>query len=688
MNKWFGLLIAALLVAGLQPTAARQISAQGEKLLAGAQHKATVDGDLKGAIEDYRKIVAGAGADRALAAQALLQMADCYQKLGDAESSKIYERVLREYADQAEAASVARAKLGRIKSAAGETGIVTRQVWTGPKVDFRPGTVSADGRFITYTDWSTGSLALHDFTGGTDRQLVGGNLTSAEFAQESTISPDGRQVAYLWRSKGGQWDLRVLGIDKTGSATPRVLHAQDAIATIAPYAWSPDGRWIAVQIRRKDQTAHIGLVNTGDGAFRVLRSTDGRLSTTGLFFSPDGKRLAYDLRSSDMFENRDVFVLAVDGSGEIPAVVHPANDVAIGWTPDGRHLLFSSDRGGSKGLWALPWADGGPAGEPALVKTDINLETTLGVTRAGALYYGVTLSSRDVFVAEIDPHTGAILSPPSRPIEQSIGANASPDWSPDGRSLAYISGGSVLAIRSMDSGQTRELRPALSPIFSPRWAPDGRSFAVDGRDDKGRRGIYRIDAQTGTTSLIVQVPPNLGLYGLAWLPDGRKVVYRENNPEAFRVIEHDIPSGSQRELLRGNVLTMSLSSDGRHLAYSTSPPWRLMVLSLDGGPPREVRIEGMEPAPIMVIAWTPDSRAILFRSSTPNSGSGGLWLISPDGGQPRKVGLNVDIIPLTRFFNPRTNQVAFAADTSRREVWVMEHFLPALKAPAARRQDQ
>lgn len=63
--------------------------AHADKLLASAQHKATVDGDLKGAIEEYKKIVAGAGTNRALAAQALVRMAVCYQKVGDAEAKKI-----------------------------------------------------------------------------------------------------------------------------------------------------------------------------------------------------------------------------------------------------------------------------------------------------------------------------------------------------------------------------------------------------------------------------------------------------------------------------------------------------------------------------------------------------------------------------------------------------------------------
>jgi Tol biopolymer transport system component len=320
-------------------------------------------------------------------------------------------------------------------------------------------------------DWSTGPQRSDDRDG---RRLTNGTWLESplEWAEESAISPDGRQVAYTWSNKLLQWELRVVGVEGTAPGTPRQLHTDESVVAITPSAWSPDGRWVAVQIRRKDGTAHLGLLNPGDGSVRTLKSTDGRLSTR-LLFSPDGRYLAFDLPSSDKSEDRDVFVLAVGESREIPAVVYPGNDVAVGWTPDGRQLLFASNRGGSRGLWALPWAEGKPQGEPELVKTDINLDEPLGVTRTGALYYGVTLSQYDVYVAELDARSGKILSPPTRPIEQFVGTNHSPDWSPDGRSLAYVSRKAILAIRSMDTGQTRELRPALSAVYlplGPGWA--------------------------------------------------------------------------------------------------------------------------------------------------------------------------------------------------------------------------
>src|ERR1044071_2132696 len=66
-------------------------------LMQTAMKKELVDGDLNGAIRQYAAIAAKYKNDRAVTAMALVHMAECYQKMGDAESRKIYERVTREF---------------------------------------------------------------------------------------------------------------------------------------------------------------------------------------------------------------------------------------------------------------------------------------------------------------------------------------------------------------------------------------------------------------------------------------------------------------------------------------------------------------------------------------------------------------------------------------------------------------
>ena len=81
--------LAALLATGTFVVSAGQTPDAARRLKA-AMNTELVDGNLKAAIEQYKAIAAGS--DRAIAAQALLRMAECHQKLGDADAQKIYER--------------------------------------------------------------------------------------------------------------------------------------------------------------------------------------------------------------------------------------------------------------------------------------------------------------------------------------------------------------------------------------------------------------------------------------------------------------------------------------------------------------------------------------------------------------------------------------------------------------------
>jgi len=102
------LCVLMLLVAG--PAAQRTDSAQAR--LRAAADAATVEGDLRKAIAQYQSIVDAYPADRPVVAMALVGMAEAYQKLGNAEAEKLYERLVREYPEQAEAVAIARIRLG------------------------------------------------------------------------------------------------------------------------------------------------------------------------------------------------------------------------------------------------------------------------------------------------------------------------------------------------------------------------------------------------------------------------------------------------------------------------------------------------------------------------------------------------------------------------------------------------
>jgi Tol biopolymer transport system component len=698
MNRLSIMFIVALLAAGLQTSHAQEANALGEKRLASAQHKATVDGDLHGAIEEYKKIVASAGSNRRLGAQALVRMAECYQKLGDAESQKIYERIVREFSDQKEQVALAQARLGGGARTALPPGVALRKVWTTS--GNWSGTIAQHGGRLTYVDWRNpsiaerGTLRLRDLVTGTDRPLSRTSESGGSVA-ESRISRDGTQVAYHWftaTSDGRERsELRIISLQGNAVPPARRVFVNDEI-TLKPMDWSPDGKWIAVSVQRRDHTAQIGLVAVQDGSLRVLKSVDWR-GPTSMLFSPDGRDVAFDLPETDTSDHRDVFVLAADGSREVSAVKHSSNDIVMGWSPDGTHLLFASDRSGSAALWALAFEAGKPVGAPELIKAGIGNAWSMGVSSAGALYIGVDAGDQDIEVASIDFTTGKQTAPPFRPIEHFTGSNSMPAWSYDGKSLAYISwrlGRRIIAIQSTGTGEVRELemRPSLGYLQGLSWAPDGRSFAVFGTDLKGRDGVFRIDASTGELAAILVPPPErLSYEGFSWSPDGKRLYFHS---QAGGIYERELSSGNQREVTRGSLGPISLSPDGRWIATyrsdASTKTHAVVLIPVEGGEPREL-LRVSEPQWInnTAMPWTPDGRAVLVRKMLIDGGAQSeLWLVPIADAPPRKLDFDAKRVPPYAQGKIRLHtdgrRLAYDSGESQQEVWVLENFLPALKA--------
>jgi len=245
--------------AGIAP----QAQTRSELALKAAMDKEVVDGDLKGAIEAYKKVVANAGADRALAAQALVGMAECYQKLGDDESQKIYERLVREYGDQKHAADEARAHLAALRSAASTSNRAARLLWTNPFAGSRgPDTVSPDGRFAGFTDGETGNLAIHDFATGTNRRLTDAGGWAVAYTDAASISPDGQQIAYdMYLDREHALELRVASIAKGESTPPTVALRTGQNEGAYEIQWMPDGKQLVIVRASLDRTSQIGLVS-------------------------------------------------------------------------------------------------------------------------------------------------------------------------------------------------------------------------------------------------------------------------------------------------------------------------------------------------------------------------------------------------------------------------------------------
>ena len=547
--------------------------------------------------------------------------------------------------------------------------------------------LSPDARFISFVDWKSGDLAVREVATGQTRRLTnkGSRFDSFEFAHYQVISPDSRQVAYAWLNKDAFYDLRLVGTD---GSNPRVLFRDEAVPFADPRDWSPDGKHILARLGRRDGTNQIALISTADGSLRVLETLDWRYPDH-LRFSPDGRHIAYDFPSQPHRMDRDVFLLEAgresDAVQESALVEHPANDILLGWAPNGKSFLFGSDRSGTQDAWILPVSDGRAQGPARMVKPDLGPSWPIRVALNGSFYFVPQASRRDVYVATVDPGTGQLLAPPALASERFLGSRDWPEWSPEGKHLAYVTqqvpgSGELLplslTILSLRTGQRRELFPRLNYYRRQRWSPDGRSILVIGRDHTHRAGLYQIDAETGEVKVVLHSGP--GLYyprQAAWSRDGESVFYLHVGKPIMR---RELKTGREKPVYADGG-DFAVSPDGRWLAAGGIDPGTktsvLRLVEVAAGKSRELLRVADPGAFTWALAWTPDGRHVLF---TRGSGySRGLWRVAVESGETQDLGVAMDG-PNEIRVHPDGRQIAFGAGKppGKAELWVMENFLP------------
>ena len=575
-------------------------------------------------------------------------------------------------------------------------GMVIRQVWA-PALDMM-GAPSPDGRYLSYVNWTGGgNLAVHDLKTGENRDVTdeGTWETPSQFCDVSIWSPDSRQIAYYWIDKGSGGELRIVDLD---GSKPRVLASSNSeLGHDAPWprAWSQDGKYILALSGKEDESLerghedHVVLVSVADGSVRVLKSL-GERHTKNMSISPDGRYVVYELEEKHGSKKRDIHLLATDGSGEMPLVEHPADDGAPFWAPDGKRIVFFSDRSGSMGVWMLDVDNGKPKGTPTQIKEMGKKCFPMGFTRDASFYYGVLTPAFDVYVATLDFEAGKVLAPPTKMSLRFEGSNYAPSWSPDGKFLAYASqrsSGTVLVIRSVATGEERDLSPKTMHVLwlrgwaSPRWSPDGSSILVNGRDSNNNNGLYLVDADTGKVSEITSVRQQKKGGDDAWLSwpdfskDGKQIYYVHDRS----IISHDLETQRERELYRANgyIYRVTCSPDGRQLAFLEAAealrPTVVKTMAALGGKPRVLFTlqEGHRFSWGVGLSWTPDGRHVVVGGPDAPDKPDELWRIPVGGGEPSKLNLGVKVSHLS--LHPDGRRIAFTGPDPKGglEVWVM-----------------
>jgi TolB protein len=245
-----------------------------------------------------------------------------------------------------------------------------------------------------------------------------------------------------------------------------------------------------------------------------------------------------------------------------------------------------------------------------------------GVFSTRIAYITKTGSRYTLRVADADGENAQVALNSPEPI-------ISPAWSPDGKSIAYVSFESQKAVvwaQDIASGKRRMIANFRGSNSAPAWSPDGRSIAAtlsrDGNSQLYLLGVNGEDPRRLTSSSAIDTEP-------VFAPDGRSIYFvsdRGGGPQIYRM-----PAGGgavERVTFNGNYnISPSLSPDGRLLAYvnRNGNGFRVMVQELAGGGTQAITDTSEDEHP----SFAPNGRMIVY--ATRSQGRDVLMTSTVDG---------------------------------------------------------
>jgi len=331
---------------------------------------------------------------------------------------------------------------------------------------------------------------------------------------DARISPDGERVAYVVSTPSlvnNDHEGALYIVPSAGGPSVRAGETLRIFNTPAPaprLRWSPDGREVALLAFSGERPQAFAVPIAG-GAARAL--TDAREGVFSFDWSPDGKAIAYVTRDpvSPEEERRRLdksFVIHADAptpptrlvlqmlDGGQPRVLTPASQYVdtFSWRPDGRALAYA----------AAPRS---------------------GFTAP----YAMRIYTIDVDAGE------------PRPIVDRPGMNVWPQYSPDGRSIAFVSTGGrveIVAPRSLSvvpaaGGAVRAFPLDDAWVNELVWSRDSKAVYIQANDGMFgthehmfEQPIVRVPIDGGRAERVV--PGETVDYSISISRDGRHIAYR------------------------------------------------------------------------------------------------------------------------------------------------------------------
>jgi dipeptidyl aminopeptidase/acylaminoacyl peptidase len=309
---------------------------------------------------------------------------------------------------------------------------------------------------------------------------------------------------------------------------------------------------------------------------------------SGVAFLPDSQSLVYSMAGSLWRQRLDSTVAEQLTDG-------PGYDYQPDVSPDGRHVVYTSYRGGALELCEL---DLGTLAVRELTHDGaVNVEPRYAPDGARIAFVSTAYQKHfHIFVAPLDARglgtpvrlTGETRSPLKRYYYSAFDHEISPTWTPDGRSLLYVSNrghihgtGGFWQVAAVPGAEARELHyEETNWRARPELSPDGTRLLYSSYLGRNWHQLWLMPAAGGDA-----LPVTYGEWdavGARFSRDGRLIAYLSNAGGGLELVLHDVVGGAERTLAVTERRTLK-------------PTARLAIHLTENGAPGAARVSVVGP---------------------------------------------------------------------------------------------
>lgn len=450
------------------------------------------------------------------------------------------------------------------------------------------------------------------------------------------FSPDGKWIAFTGQYDG---DEQVYVVDSSGGI-PRQLTFYPARGPLPDrwgadnqvYGWTPDGS--AVLFRSMAQgwsltDTRLFTVPIGGGLPMPLPM---RVSGGGTF-SPDGKKVVFspltrDFRTWKRYAGgwaQDLYVFNLADNSARQITDDPRSDRDPMWIGD--RIYFSSDRSGTLNLYNYDLATNQTTAITQSTTTDVRWpsqdESQIVYELGGELRVLNTVDGKTTEVDVRVPTDGLAVRPRTMPVARFIEDVA---LSPGGERALFSARGDIFTV-PIEHGAVRNLtRTSNAHDKHPAWSPDGKSIAFIS-DLDGEEELYLVDEKGHAPPRQITDGSSAMYFNPLWASDSKRVALTDKNGKLFVI---DLDSKEKREVADdpwGRISDAMWSPCGHYLAFSMQDENEQSSIhiwsSVDGRTHRITDELFNEFEPV----WDPDGKYLFYlaeREFVPQL-SGGEW---------------------------------------------------------------